>query len=394
MSSKHSSRGEVAASLARAARVPAIVLGRMALDRCRVVDAVVATSSGAEGIGRGDLSRLIAATVGPISAGGGLRSGRGAVRERGRGAAVWMSSDRCLVGLWPDPPPIAPFVALIADRPEEATVPWRRDIARVGLVYETERLRAGPAPTTPGASAGRSERDALAEDILRLIAIGLVLCDRTGQVIYANAAAEQWMRSRGAISMKGGRIVCRRADVRRRLDEALEKATVGEPRAPGALALPRGGGDPVPDVVTVLPFQGAPCALMVFGGRDWDAGRSELALKAVGLTKAERRLVGHLCRGRALEDAASEAEVTISTARTYLKRIFAKTGTHRQSELVALLTSLTPPVAVRGPLDLAPPEEGDDPKLGAPRKPALPAGVRRRPAVEPGAPGPVAKFRA
>ena len=365
MSPKNSSRGEVAASLARAARVPAIVLGRISLDRVQVVDAVVATSSGSAGIGRAELARQIAATVGPSAAGGALDPARRGSAERGRGAAVWMAHDRCLVGLWPDPPPVAPFVALIADRPEEAAVPWRRDIARVGLVYETERLRADAEERRP--DPPRAGSDALAEDILRLIAIGMVLCDRSGRVVYANAAAEQWMSTRGAIEMNEGRIVARRPDVRRRLEEALEKATVGEPRGPGALALPRGGGDPVPDVVTVLPFAGAPCALMVFGGRDWDAGRSDLAMRAIGLTKSERRLVGHLCRGRALEDAAGEAEVKISTARTYLKRIFAKTGTHRQSELVALLASLSPPVAVRGPLDLSPQaEEPARPKIRTP----------------------------
>ena len=370
MVNKTSSRGEVAASLARAARVPAIVLGRISLDRCKVVDAVVATSGGPMGIHREELARQITSAVSPVVARGRLEPCGASVSERGRGAALWLAKDRCLVGLWPDPPPIAPFVALIADRPEEATVPWRRDIARVGLVYETERLRA--APGRDDAADGLADRDprmdSLAEDILRLVTIGMVLCDRSGRVIYSNAAAERWMRSRGAIAVQGGRVVSRRPDVRRRLEEALERATVGEPRAPDALALPRGSGDPIPDVVSVLPFAGTPCALMVFGGCDWDAGRSDLALRAIGLTRAERRLVGHLCRGHALEDAATEAEVTISTARTYLKRVFAKTGTHRQSELVALLASLSPPVAMAGPSDLAHSERDPAPETPAPRR--------------------------
>ena len=387
MSSKNSSRGEVAASLARAARVPAVVLGRISLARSQVVDAVVATSSGRGGIRRDELARRIAAAVGPFAARGALASGGEGHAGRGRGAALWLAQDRCLVGLWPDPPPIAPFVALVSDRPDEVSAPWRRDIAKVGLVYETERLRAepvGPHGLDTDAGMGGIERDALAQDIPRLIAIGLVLCDRSGQVVYANAAAEQWMASRGAISMQGGRLVARRPDVRRRLEEALEKATVRDPRGSGALALPRGGGDPVPDVLTVLPFAGAPCALMVFGGRDWDAGRSELALRAIGLTRAERRLVGHLCRGRALEDAAGEADVTISTARTYLKRIFAKTGTHRQSELVALLASLTPPVAVRGPLDIRVSSSGDLHEYAVSEWPTPPRASRRPPRGAPG----------
>ena len=363
MPDRDSSRSEVAASLARAARVPAVVLGRVSLSRSQVVDAVVATSSGAARLSRDALARLIARTVSPLAPGGAPRKG-----NAGRGSALWLASERCLVGLWSDPPPVAPFVALIADRPEDATATWRRDLARVGLIYETERLRAEaaarPAKTPPGGD--------LAEGILRLIAIGLVLCDREGRVIYANAAAEAWMRGRSAIALRDGRLCVHRPDLRRRLEVALEAATVGEPRAPGALALPRGDGDPVPDVVSVLPFAGAPCALVVLGGREWDAGRSDLALRALNLTGAERRLVGHLCQGRGLEEAAAEAEVTISTARTYLKRVFAKTGTHRQSELVSLLVSLSPPVAVRG----APDPEAAEPGAAADPRPVR-AGVPR-----------------
>ena len=43
-----------------------------------------------------------------------------------------------------------------------------------------------------------------------------------------------------------------------------------------------------------------------------------------------------------MSNAAAHCAVTQSTARTYLSRIFAKTGTHRQSELVSLLESTAP----------------------------------------------------
>ncbi len=59
-----------------------------------------------------------------------------------------------------------------------------------------------------------------------------------------------------------------------------------------------------------------------------------------GLTKAEARLAIELACGQTLEDIADEHGVSISTARVQLKSIFAKTGTSRQAELVALLTRL------------------------------------------------------
>ncbi len=63
------------------------------------------------------------------------------------------------------------------------------------------------------------------------------------------------------------------------------------------------------------------------------------------LTPAEVKLAIALASGRSVQQAALEANVTNSSARTYLDRIFRKTGTHQQSQLVALLKSAQPFVA-------------------------------------------------
>lgn len=55
------------------------------------------------------------------------------------------------------------------------------------------------------------------------------------------------------------------------------------------------------------------------------------------LTGRERDLLDCIVRGQSLADAAAQLGIRRETARTYLKRIFAKTDTHRQAELVALL---------------------------------------------------------
>jgi DNA-binding CsgD family transcriptional regulator len=54
------------------------------------------------------------------------------------------------------------------------------------------------------------------------------------------------------------------------------------------------------------------------------------------LTPAERRLANHIAAGTSLRDSANQTGITYQTARNQLKSIFAKTRTHRQSELVAL----------------------------------------------------------
>jgi DNA-binding CsgD family transcriptional regulator len=58
-----------------------------------------------------------------------------------------------------------------------------------------------------------------------------------------------------------------------------------------------------------------------------------------GLTKAEARLALRLAAGSSLASAAQAFNVKLTTIRSQLQQIFAKTGASRQSELVAMLLS-------------------------------------------------------
>jgi DNA-binding CsgD family transcriptional regulator len=59
-----------------------------------------------------------------------------------------------------------------------------------------------------------------------------------------------------------------------------------------------------------------------------------------GLTPAEVRLASIIATGANLDLAADQLHVSRSTVRNQLKTVFAKTATHRQAELVALLSNL------------------------------------------------------
>jgi DNA-binding NarL/FixJ family response regulator len=54
------------------------------------------------------------------------------------------------------------------------------------------------------------------------------------------------------------------------------------------------------------------------------------------------KLASALAKGHTLQFAAQESGIKISTARSYLEKIFAKTGTDQQSQLVALLKTVHP----------------------------------------------------
>ena len=62
--------------------------------------------------------------------------------------------------------------------------------------------------------------------------------------------------------------------------------------------------------------------------------------EGIVLTPAERRLVSRLVLGKSLRTVSSELNITYETARSTLKSVFQKTGTHRQAELIVKLLSM------------------------------------------------------
>ena len=66
-----------------------------------------------------------------------------------------------------------------------------------------------------------------------------------------------------------------------------------------------------------------------------------------GLTRTEAAVAAALARGQSLEDIAVQRGIGLGTVRTHLKRILAKTGTHRQAQAVALLARSTATAAPR-----------------------------------------------
>jgi len=73
-------------------------------------------------------------------------------------------------------------------------------------------------------------------------------------------------------------------------------------------------------------------------------GRSGLLRDLYDLTRAEAELVDLLCDGVAIDEAARRRNVTINTARSQLKQVFAKTETSRQADLVRLVLAGIAPI--------------------------------------------------
>ena len=88
------------------------------------------------------------------------------------------------------------------------------------------------------------------------------------------------------------------------------------------------------------PFLGARALLTFTTIEPKPAPNPTALITAFGLTPAEARLASIIAEGLSPEQAAEQLGITKETARSQLKAVFVKTGTHRQGELVALLARL------------------------------------------------------
>ena len=118
--------------------------------------------------------------------------------------------------------------------------------------------------------------------------------------------------------------------------------------APGVMLLPRPGcGHPRAVHVAPLRPGGAPApegaAAVLLLVRD-PAGTSPLTgsllIGLFGLTGAEARVATALLAADGPREVAAQLGIGLSTVRTHLHRLYDKTGTRRQAELVWLLATL------------------------------------------------------
>ncbi len=190
------------------------------------------------------------------------------------------------------------------------------------------------------------------------VGIGVVAAD--GAILHANAAAKAMLDdAQGPIRRShDGRLAGRRGGATEELRGAIAAAAEGATRIGGAgigVALGTTEGLDPAAVAHVLPLAGgsgrrglmprAAAAVFVSAPRAaTPAVTLDAVARSLGLTPAEARLLGRLVAGDSVTEAAVTLGVAASTARTHLNRIFGKTGTSRQAELVALVAKLAVPV--------------------------------------------------
>lgn len=261
---------------------------------------------------------------------------------------TWLWSRRFLIGIGEQVGNLAPISALVSSKPRQEISAKQQSFAHIGLTY-AEQLRRERFGVN-----GTNGKSRIPEIILRSLSFGFAVTDANGTLSYITDQAKQWMADGGELQIANDRLCAVAPHSQHALLEALAAVTGG---TQNTAVVHLGGTEDLPRTIVVLPIGRAPTlALVVFGHAQGDRVLRERLLKALGLTVAERRLAQQLLAGKSLSVAAKENNVTIATARSYLKRIFIKTGVHRQSQLITLYHTLIPPLLT----DADPPRSAAD----------------------------------
>src|SRR5580704_7917901 len=176
---------------------------------------------------------------------------------------------------------------------------------------------------------------------MRLPAIAL---DQDGFVAEVNAAAEAIFDN--DVKIKDRRLFVRDPAARALLKGVIDQLRTSPPLNPSAtdpIIVQR--RDKMPVIVRIWPFDGAARlpmqevrALLTLNALGPKPGPPAAILaKTFRLTPSEAKLACVIARGASPGIAAQELKISRETARNQLKSVFAKTDTHRQSELVALI---------------------------------------------------------
>lgn len=179
----------------------------------------------------------------------------------------------------------------------------------------------------------------------------VVLVGPNSVVLHCNISATAMFERGDGLTVRAGRLrACAPAadaELQRAVSEALGRAEGGA-RSGSSLLCPKSGGRPY--VVHSFPFTDhrdaegdLARALLVILDPDAVSDPPKALLRRLfGLTNAESEVALRVGRGDGLTPISDELSLSPSTVKTHLQHIFDKTETHRQAELVRLLTTLQP----------------------------------------------------
>ncbi|MBN9672096.1 DNA-binding response regulator [Roseibium aggregatum] len=182
----------------------------------------------------------------------------------------------------------------------------------------------------------------MATAALSAMSPAVAVVDGRSRVIYLNESADEVMKShKGILVDRNGVLAVNVSGARGHFQEAVRKAADEPDTGPKFVSLSDPEDCEALTAVVMPVGQKRAAVLFTVPGRTAPPSVESL-VDLFGLTRVEAVIARTIASGGTVESAACDCKVTLETARTYLKRIFQKTGVRRQVDLVQLI--LTTPV--------------------------------------------------
>lgn len=203
----------------------------------------------------------------------------------------------------------------------------------------------------------KTTRDASLAETVDGLAAGMFLVDAGGRIVHANAAGHAMLADADFLRANGARLVAADAAADQTLQEIFAAAGSGD-AALGvkgiAVPLAARGGERF--VAHVLPLTSgarrragaayaAAAALFVHKAALATLAPPEIIAKTYNLTPTELRVLLAIVEVGGAPEVAEALGIGEGTVKTHLKRLFAKTGTRRQADLVKIVAGFASPLA-------------------------------------------------
>ncbi|CAJ1500619.1 helix-turn-helix transcriptional regulator [[Mycobacterium] kokjensenii] len=198
-----------------------------------------------------------------------------------------------------------------------------------------------------------SQLDRRAHDLTEAcgsVSHGIVIVDGR-RPVFANTTAERVLCDNDGLRVEHGHLTAQSSRADAELGRSIARLAdpVGATVWGGSFLCPRPSGRR-PYIVHVLPVdpsavvapRGGRAMLVIVDPEQRPEPAAALLKRLYGLTKSEAQVAVMVLRGEGLTPIAEELTVSLTTVKTHLQHIYAKTGTHRQAELVRLLFMLDP----------------------------------------------------
>lgn len=206
-----------------------------------------------------------------------------------------------------------------------------------------------------GAMARKDAESAALSDTLDVLAAGTFLVDGRGRLAQANVSGHAMLAEARVVRAVGGRLaaVDPAADIA--LRDALAGAEGGDTGiGTQGIAVPMNAPDGERYVAHLLPLTSgarrttgaryaATAAVFVCKAQRDAPSAPEAIAKLYSLTPSELRVLLAICEASGVADAAERLGISEATAKTHLRRLFEKTNTSRQVDLVKLVMGFSGP---------------------------------------------------